>query len=716
MNDSITIPDRLAELRQLVHQHNHNYFVLNKPTIPDETFDRIFLELLELERAHPECHDPNSPAHRVGCDLVNDFVKVKHVRPMQSLAKSFSTEETVGFFVSELGEGFDPEIEVMVEPKIDGLSLSLHFENGALVKAVTRGDGTTGDDVTNNARTIVSIPTQIVPDAKVRSTNLTFEVRGEVYMTSQTLKELNVERKENNQDQFANPRNAAAGTMKLKDSREVARRRLQFIAYQAFGLQVDSHTAMIGMLNLLGFTTPAVVSCKLDVDEVDAVISKIGDDRQKYAYDLDGVVFKIASMRTREELGIATSTPRWAVAYKFPAERKATKLLGIELTVGRTGQITPNARIEPVQLAGTTVKNASLANMDEILRMRIDVGDSVIIQKAGEIIPQIVGLEFGRFCFIEGLLDAEASGGLPDSTVKDRTLTEFAQKPVWQMPANCPSCNSHLERDGVHYFCVNDHCKERMVQQLIYSLGKGALDMDGMGEAQIRLFVDHQLGLGPVMRDEKTRRVTLLDVYTISKQEVNELFKPAAASKFLRERERAKAAPLWRKLKALGIDGLGSTNSKAVAQRWSNIADIIDHAAELPGVIGTVNSQSFISWVEANQDFIVDLQNAGLIFAEERRTGPLLGKTFVITGTMIAGSRDDVSAKIENAGGIVKGSVGRKVDFLVKGPDAGQNKTTDAEKYGVKIIGEEELFAMLGEPLTPSEGKGKANEFEFQQP
>jgi len=706
MNDTISISDRIKELRQIIHTHNHNYFILNKPTIPDETFDQIFRELLELERAHPEFADPNSPTVRVGCDLVNDFSKVQHVRPMQSLAKSFTTEETVGFFVSALGESFDTDVEVVVEPKIDGLSLSLHYENGKLVQAVTRGDGAVGDDVTANARTIVSVPIDVVPDAKVRSTNLTFEVRGEVYMSRQTLNELNAERAENNLEPFANPRNAAAGTMKLKDSREVARRHLKFVAYQAFGLDVESHAAMIGMLNLLGFTTPNthVYSCKLDADEVDAIIEKISKERNDYPYDIDGVVFKIASIPLRTELGLATSTPRWAVAYKFPAERKATKLLGIELTVGRTGQITPNARIEPVQLAGTTVKNASLSNIDEIVRMRINVGDRVIIQKAGEIIPQVVGVEFGRFCFIEGVLDSEATGGLDADApaAAEKTVADFSQKPVWPMPETCPSCNEPLHRDGVHYFCVNARCKERLVQGLIYSLGKGCLDMNGSGEATCRALVDNG-------------RLTLLDVFKMSKTEVCSLFTGSAASKFMRERERIKTAPLWRKLKALGINGLGSTNAKALAQKWSNIADIVDHMPELASVIGTVNAGEFSKYVEENQDYLIQLQEVGLVFAEERHDGPLSGKVFVITGALQSGSREQVVSRIEAAGGIVKDSVGRKVNYLIAG-EGGGRKRQDAAKHNVPVISEEDLYKMLGQEMPTGTGHGKANEFEFQQP
>jgi len=689
MSDTISIPDRVKELRRIIAEHDQAYYVHNKPVIADEVYDQLYRELVALEKANPDLADPNSPTARVGNDLTVDFAKVSHGQPMLSLSKAFSVDETLRFFISALGDGFDPEDEVVVEPKIDGLSLSLRYENGQLVKAVTRGDGTVGDDVTMGARTIRSIPLQLLPPATMSSMGLNFEVRGEVYMSKKVFEELNADREE----KFANPRNAAAGTLKQKDTKEVARRRLNFIAYNAAGLGVDSHDAMIGTLYMLGFEVPEVKVCKLDPDVLTDVIGKFAQKRSSFAYDIDGLVFKIRSMARRIELGLGTTAPKWAVAYKFPAEQKLAYLQDIELTVGRTGQITPNARIEPTQLAGTVVKNASLSNIDEITRMRINVGDTVVLQKAGEIIPQIVGVRVGGVIYIEGRQMTDL--------VKN-TLHEFETKSVWQMPTRCPSCGGTLVRHGVHYFCPNDRCKERLVQQLIYTFGKGCLDCNGTGDAQCRAFVDNG-------------RLTLLDVLKMSKTEVCNLFSGSAASKFLIQRERIKTAPLWRKLKSLGIEGLGSTNAKELAARWSSLADIIDHEAELPGIIGPVNAASLLKFVEENVDYITALQEAGMIFAEDRKEGPLSGRVFCITGAMGSGSRDQVAARIEAAGGIVKDSVGKKVHFLVAGEGGGRNKAEAAKKNGTKVITEEDLFKMIGQDMPTAGGHGKANAFEFQE-
>jgi DNA ligase (NAD+) len=709
--DSISVKDRLAELRRLVHEHNHRYFVLNEPIIPDETFDKIFRELLELEKAHPEFADPNSPTVRVGNDSANEFVKVQHEEPMLSLAKVFSVEETVGFFVSAVGgpdeDGFEDlaQQELAVEPKIDGLSLSLHYENGQLVRAVTRGDGTTGDDVTANARTIQSIPLQAQHNALIGDVStMSFEVRGEAYMTKDTFAALNAERAENGEQLFANPRNAAAGTLKQKDSREVAKRQLRFIAYQAYGLPVETHVALLGMLGMLGFHTPTPVMCRPDPDEVEHTIDEFTKCRANYPYDIDGLVFKLNRIELQVELGAGTTTPKWAVAYKFPAERKLAKLLDIELTVGRTGQITPNARIEPTQIAGTTVKNASLSNIDIITRRKIDVGDTIILQKAGEIIPEVVGVQFSGWAFIDGRVDLEASGAAKDAPFPEVSQHSFdVAKTSWKMPTKCPACNSDLVRDGVHYFCVNDHCLERKVQYLIYALGKGCLDWDGMGEAAVRDLVEHG-----------TDYASLLSILKMSNDDIEHIFKPAMQRKFKAERERIKAAPLWRKLKALGIAGLGTTNAKAVAHRWGNLADALDHIEEVPKVIGQVNGKAFTDYVIKNVDYLADLQSAGFVFAEERHEGPLSGKLFCITGAMASGTRDQVAARIEKAGGVVKSSVGKKVNFLVSGPGGGQNKADDAKKYGTKVITEEELYAMIGQAMPTARGSGNANQFEFE--
>lgn len=673
---------RMDELCEAIARHDNAYFVQNKPTITDEVYDQMLVELRNLESEFPDLRNPNSPTSRVGSDLESTFDKVQHRSPMLSLEKAFSTEEIIGHFVHAIGEDFDPDIDVVVEPKIDGLSLALRYVDGNLVMATTRGDGTTGDDVTANARTIKSIPTILTVDPKIGRISTTIEVRGEVCMSRKTFAELNEERLEAGLDAFANPRNAASGTMKLKDSREVAKRRLSFVAYQLFqddDVPSVSQNSLLGTLSLLGFTIPKTKNSRLDPDQIDKILAYQAEHRNDYPYDIDGLVIKIDSTSIQRELGLGTTTPKWAVAYKFPAERKVAKLLDIELTVGRTGQITPNARIQPIQLAGTTVKNASLGNIDEILRMKINVGDEIIIQKAGEIIPQVVGVVF------EGIHVIEGSG------LEGQAKERFDQKPVWTMPVECPSCKTAIRRDGVHYFCTNTSCNERQVQYLIYAFGKGCLDCDGLGEAQARTLVENGCS-------------SILGVLKFPEDQVCAVFKKAASKKFLAQREKIKEAPLWRKIKAMGIDGIGTTMAKELSARWSNIADMVEKPEDLPEVIGIVNAASFVRWVEANIDEVVGLQEAGFVFSEERKTGPLSGSVFCITGAMASGTRDFVAHKIEENGGAVKDSVGRKVNYLVSGDGGGRNKAEAARKYGTKVITEAELYTMMGFDGVPVGG------------
>lgn len=637
---------RIATLCATLHQANHDYYVLSAPSITDAEYDRLFHELKALERDNPDLCDPNSPTCRVGAGEISSFTKVQHSVAMLSLDNTFNLNELCAFFN-------DTCYRMHVEWKVDGLSLALRYEKGRLVRAITRGDGRQGDDVTVNARTIRDIPL-------VLPSEFNGEIRGEVYMSKAVFEELNRIRENEGEELFANPRNAASGTMKQKDSSEVARRKLGFFAYQMFwadaGPGPRTQTELVSMLTCQGFKTPMLDCVELRGD-IKTCIDRAQISRTELPYDVDGLVFKVNDIATQHELGIGTRSPKWAVAYKFPAEKKTTVLRSITVQVGRTGTLTPVAELTPVKIAGTTVKRASLCNQDEINRLNINIGDTVIVEKAGEIIPKVVGIASKR---VDG---------------------------AWKMPEFCPCCNTAVKRNEgqVAYYCPNHDCPEQVFERLEHAASKRSLDIDGCGEAQLRALIEHGVK-------------TLSGLLTISNVD---FLGDASKAKFLREREKAKQAPLWRKLHALGVEGVGSSSSKELASQFSSLVEMVENPAKLKTVIGQVASQNFIKHIEANVDEIEKLDALGFKFEQDAAAlGPLTGKTFVITGAMMSGTRDKVAALIESKGGSVKPSVSRKVNFLVRGEGAGQNKTAAAEKYGTQIISEDDLYKMMGLVMT----------------
>ena len=628
----------------------------------DAEYDRLFQELVSLERQHPEIADPNSPTVRVGrAETASSFAKVQHARPMLSLDNAFSAEEVLAFF------GGQAALDLVAEWKIDGLSLSLTYDHGQLIKAVTRGDGTIGDDVTENARTITTIPLRLPHD-------LSIEVRGEAYMSKETFKRLNEERAAEGEDPFANPRNAASGTLKQRDSRVVAARGLGFIAYQVFGSEHPTHVDSLEFLKQEGFVTPRYLTSafpvKVLIDDF-AVKRALGT----VPFDVDGVVFKVNSKAAQRELGLGTRSPKWAVAYKFPPEQKVTRLNAIIVQVGRTGTLTPVAELEPVNVGGVVVRRASLCNQDEIERLGINVGDEVIISRMGDVIPKVTGLSHKH-----------VSGH-------------------WKMPVTCPCCSTEVKRDEgmVACYCLNQDCPDRLLERMKHALAKGALDWDGMGEAAIKDMLAHN-----IVR-------SLSDMLALDDESIHHMFKPAMQRKFKQEREKAKAAPLWRKLCAFGIEGVGRTASKELCVRFKSLVEMfadLESASVIKEIIGPVATQSFIDFVDVNMDEIVRLSELGYKLEDDRsQAGPLSGKTFVITGTMMSGQRDEVQRKIEAAGGTCKDSVSKKVTFLVKGDGAGRNKTAAAEKHGIKIISEDDLYRMLGQEMTICEATTQELEY-----
>jgi DNA ligase (NAD+) len=703
------VQKRIEELRAKLHEANEAYYVHDTPTMSDDEFDRLLVELKQLELQHPEYADPNSPTARVGGGLIDGFAKSKHAVKMLSLDNAFTPDEVLRFF--------GKPVDVVMEPKVDGLSLSLRYQHGRLVAAVTRGNGDEGDVVTENARTIRTIPL-------VLKEPLTIEVRGEVYLPRTRFEALNAEREAAGEDLFANPRNAASGTMKLKDSKEVAKRKLGFCAYRLIDGPscLETETETLEFLKGLGFETPLEVPVKGRpdtfcavkyisaeenwVDTIKGELVWLNSHRDIFEYDIDGAVFKVDDLHTQSELADGTKAPKWAVAFKYPPERKATRLLDIILTVGRTGQITPNAVLQPVQLGGSTVKAASLCNADEIARLGIAIGDIVLVGKSAEIIPKCYPYPEGRIytcpkCGFRGTLAEQEKKHAkkivepPSFTVPcGGNIVELARD-TWKMPEHCPSCSSVLTRRGVHTFCPNPTCPAQVQMRIKHATAKSALDWDGMGDAQILALYSQGFS-------------KLSDLFT--KEPVG--LTPGAAKKFAAERERVKKAPLWRKLVALGIEGVGSTLCKELAAKYRSIEAIAAvPRTELVALLGPVNYASLVKFIEENAEEIERLVQAGVVFEEAGVAGPLSGKEFVITGTLMSGTRSQVAARIEAAGGLVKGSVSRKTDYLVVGTGGGANKAAGAAKYGTICLTEEELYKLLGMVMPIVSNVN--NEYEF---
>lgn len=630
----------------------------------DSEFDRLLVELRNLEAKHPELADPESPSARVGSGSTTGFAKVKHTVRCLSLDNAFNIIDVHDFFRNSrtIRQNSDPAAkDYIVEPKVDGLSLCLRYDHGNLVQAITRGDGTTGDDVTANAMVIPTIP-HTIPGG------LTIEVRGEAFMYKSGFEKINTERVAAGEEPFANPRNAASGTMKQKDTSEVAKRPMGFIGYRLIGTRHPTQLQCLGALKDFGFVTPIDLgdlkrrnlTSVCSFAELEDAIMQMDADRKKVDFDTDGAVIKFNSMAMQDELGDGTKYVKWGLAYKYPAEKRATRLNSITVSIGRLGTLTPIAELEPVQLGGSTVKRASLCNQDEIDRLGLDVGDEVIVEKAGEIIPKVVGVVSHRGA------------------------------KVWKMPKKCPCCDTEVVRaeGAVAYRCPNFMCSDQVFERLKHAVQKGALDIDGCGDSMIQLLMANGV---KTLSDLLSLRQSFLPV-------------SAATKKFFVEREKARQQPLWRKLAALGIDGVGQTLSKELAARYNSLDKILDLSrADLVAIMGPVSAGSFLEHLRANADEIGKLDELGFKFEDaERAVGPLTGKVFVITGGLMSGSRGQVSKKIEDAGGIVKSSVGKKVDYLVAGDGGGNTKAVAAQKLGTKVITEEELYVLLGQPLTVS--------------
>lgn len=664
----MNIENRINLLRKELSQHNYNYYVLDKAEISDYDFDVLLKELQKLENEHPEFYDPNSPSQRVGGEVTKNFETLVHEYPMYSLSNSYSKEELEDW-EKRVMKLVDGTVEFVCELKFDGASISLTYENGELVKAVTRGDGVQGDNVTHNVRTIRSVPLKLTGDYPEK-----FDIRGEIVLPYAGFAKLNAERVEAGEEPYANPRNTASGTLKLQDSAEVAKRPLDCLLYGITGRELDIKTQFEGLENARrwGFKVPKEAALVTSVDEVLNYVNYWEINRHNLPYEIDGVVIKINDLRQQEELGYTAKSPRWAMAYKFKAEQVSTILNKITYQVGRTGAITPVANLDPVQLAGTVVKRASLHNADQIAKLDIREGDTVYVEKGGEIIPKIIGVDFTRRD--------------PDSEE-----TNYI--------ANCPECNTLLirnEGEAIHYCPNTNGCPPQIIGRIQHFISRRAMDIEGLGGETVALLVRENL------------IHNYADLYILKKEDILPLERMAekSAENLIQGIEKSKEVPFPRVLFGLGIRYVGETVAKKLAKHYKNI-DTISEASEdhLINVdeIGERIAQSVTSFFasEENQDIISRLKEYGVqmeISAEKLagQTDKLAGNTFVISGVFEKVSRDQLKKMIEDNGGKVSGSISSKTNYLVAGENMGPSKLAKAGKLGTQILSEEEFLAMLG--------------------
>ena len=660
--------ERIYQLREELHRHNHNYYVLNAPEIDDQTFDFLMRELQDLEAKHPECADENSPTMRVGSDLNKNFVQVVHKYPMLSLANTYSEAEVTEFY-DRVKKSLNEDFEICCEMKFDGTSISLTYEDGKLVRAVTRGDGTQGDDVTDNVKTIRTIPLVLHGEGYPQE----FEIRGEILMPWVVFEQLNKEREEREEPLFANPRNAASGTLKLQNSSVVASRKLDAYLYYLLGenLPGDGHYENMQAASAWGFKVSDIMRKCATLEEVLEFIRYWDVERKNLPVATDGVVLKVNSFRQQRNLGYTAKSPRWAIAYKFQAERACTRLNMVTYQVGRTGAITPVANLDPVQLAGTVVKRASLHNADIIEGLDLHIGDMVYVEKGGEIIPKIVGVD----------MDAR-----------------FMVGDKLRFIDNCPECGSPLTRyegEAAHY-CTNDTaCPPQIKGKIEHFVSRKAMNIDGLGSETIDQF--YQEGLIH----------TIADLYSLKAPDIARLERMGKKSALnIMEGIRAsKDVPFERVLFALGIRFVGETTAKTLAKAFRSIDKLasasLDDLMQVDE-IGARIAESIIRYFadEKNREQIERLREAGIQLEMEELdlseyTDKLAGKSIVISGVFTHHSRDEYKEIIEKNGGKNVGSISKKTSFILAGDNMGPAKLEKANKLGVPILNEEDFLKLI---------------------
>ncbi|EAC2276889.1 NAD-dependent DNA ligase LigA [Listeria monocytogenes] len=662
---------RYEELINILDQYSYDYYVIDNPTVEDAEYDQKMQELLKIEEAHPEWVTPESPSKRVGGEVLEGFKKVAHDTPMLSLANAFNQEDLADFD-RRIRDKVGDDIAYMCELKIDGLAVSLQYENGKYKQGATRGDGTIGEDITANLRTIRSIPMKLQKDYSI-------EVRGEAFMPKRSFQKLNEIREEEGQMLFANPRNAAAGSLRQLDTKIAASRNLDIFLYAVadFGeMGVETHSAGLDMLETLGLKVNKERRLCNSLEEVYAYIEEWTEKRAGLAYDIDGIVLKLNNLEQQRQMGNTVKSPRWSIAYKFPAEEVPTKLLDIELNVGRTGVITPTAVLEPVRVAGTTVSRASLHNEDLITEKDIRIGDTVLIKKAGDIIPEVI---------------------------KSITEKRSGSEEPFHMPKNCPACDSELVRleEEVALRCINPKCPAQIKEGLIHFVSRNAMNIDGLGEKVIiQLFSQH------LIKD-------VADLFFLSKEKLLELERMGEKSvtNLLASIQASKQNSLEKLLFGLGIRHVGAKAAKSLAIHFDTMDNLkVADKETLTSIndIGEKMADSIVTYFanEEVHDLLEELKRAGVNMTY---TGPKLedmseeelvfaGKTVVLTGKLEKLTRNDAKALIESLGGNVSGSVSKKTDVVVAGSDAG-SKLAKAEELAIPIWSEEDLIVYL-----PDEG------------
>ena len=674
MNDQ----ERILQLRQELHEHNHRYYVLNQPTISDQEFDFLMHELQELEARHPELYDANSPTQRVGSDISQEFVQVPHKYPMLSLANTYS-EQDVAEWYDSVKRGLEGEpFEVCCEMKYDGLSISLTYEQGRLVRAVTRGDGVQGDDVTRNVKTIRSIPLVLQVDESSNPVPIPteFEIRGEILLPWREFDRINQEREAAGEPLFANPRNAASGTLKSLDSRVVASRKLDAYLYYLLGDNIpgDGHYENLQAARQWGFKVSEGMKKARSLEEISDYINYWDTERKNLPVATDGIVLKVNSLRQQRHLGFTAKSPRWAIAYKFKAERACTQLLSVSYQVGRTGAVTPVANMEPVQLAGTTVKRATLNNEDFIRSFDLHIGDYVFVEKGGEIIPKIVGVD-------------------------------IEQRPIIAQPVQfitrCPECGARLVRyesadnkgnTTAAWYCPNDTgCPPQIKGRIEHFISRKAMNIDS---------------LGPETISEYYRRGLIhnvADLYRIQVQDINgDGSRERSARNIVNAIDKSRQVPFERVVFALGIRFVGETSARLLARRFKSMDALasatVEDLQQVEG-IGAVIAQSVVDYFHSpeNQAILNRLRDEGLQMqlSQEQlavRSERLAGLSIVISGVFTHHSRDEYKALIEQHGGKNVGSISGKTSFVLAGDNMGPSKLQKAQKLGVPILSEEEFL------------------------
>ena len=668
----MSVAARIAQLRAEIEQHNYRYYVLDDPSIPDVEFDQLFRELQTLETQHPELLTADSPTQRIGVTPTKSFAEVQHRTPMLSLNNAFSEDE-VRTFDTRIREALSvAEVEYAVEPKFDGLAITLSYRDGMFVRGATRGDGSTGEDVTENLRTVRTIP------LKLRKPIKDVEVRGEVLMFKRDFVKLNDAQRAKGEKEFANPRNAAAGALRQLDSRITASRRLSFFSYGigfCDGVKLpDQHDQQMALLQQWGVPVAQQHSVVRGLEGLLAYYRELGTARAQLPFDIDGVVYKVNNIAQQQQLGFVSRAPRWAIAHKFPAEEATTTLLGIEVQVGRTGALTPVARLAPVFVGGATVTNATLHNEDEIRRKDVRIGDTVVVRRAGDVIPEVARVVIEQ---------------------RPRDAREFA------MPKVCPVCGSHVARleDEAAWRCTGGlFCPAQRKQALRHFASRRAMNIEGLGEKLVEQLVDAHIVSNPAAL-YKLGLLAIINLERIGEK---------SAVNLLAAIEHSKHTTLARFIFALGIRNVGETTAKDLAQHFGSLDNLL--AADLESLqqvhdVGPVVAQSIADFLaEAhNREVIEQLRACGVHWPEQQPreqqaqavTGlPLSGQTFVLTGTLAALSREAAKEKLEALGAKISGNVSKKTSYVVAGTEAG-SKLSNALKLGVAVLDEQQFLALL---------------------